>query len=54
MRNRIHILGASGSGATTLGNELTFHLPHANLMVMIIFGLRNLLNKGSQRIGCGY
>lgn len=28
--NKIHIFGASGSGATTLGNELSLHLPHVN------------------------
>ncbi|MFW6022720.1 MAG: AAA family ATPase [Halanaerobiaceae bacterium] len=28
MINHIHILGASGVGATTLGKELTNHLPH--------------------------
>lgn len=28
MKNKIHILGASGSGASTLGNELTLLLPH--------------------------
>lgn len=31
MYNRIHIFGASGSGATTLGRELTRYLPHVNL-----------------------
>lgn len=30
MYNRIHIFGASGSGATTLGRELSQHLPHVN------------------------
>ncbi|MBD3922946.1 AAA family ATPase [Paenibacillus sp. PR3] len=30
MYNRIHIFGASGSGATTLGSELTKILPHVN------------------------
>ncbi|MDR9857558.1 AAA family ATPase [Paenibacillus sp. VCA1] len=28
MKKRIHIFGASGSGATTLGKELSLHLPH--------------------------
>ncbi|TCM85424.1 hypothetical protein EV294_1264 [Paenibacillus sp. BK033] len=28
MKNKIHIFGASGSGASTLGNELTLLLPH--------------------------
>jgi adenylate kinase family enzyme len=31
MRNKIHILGASGSGASTLGRELSLILPHVNL-----------------------
>ncbi|GGD77932.1 AAA family ATPase [Paenibacillus nasutitermitis] len=31
MINRIHIFGASGSGATTLGKELAGHLPHVNV-----------------------
>lgn len=31
MRNRIHILGASGSGVSTLGSELDLRLPHVNL-----------------------
>lgn len=31
MKNRIHILGASGSGASTLGKELSGILPHVNL-----------------------
>lgn len=30
MYNRIHIFGTSGSGATTLGRELSQHLPHVN------------------------
>lgn len=30
MYNRIHIFGASGSGATTLGSELTKILPHVS------------------------
>lgn len=30
MTNRIHIFGASGSGATTLGQELSKRLPHIN------------------------
>jgi adenylate kinase family enzyme len=28
MKHRIHIFGASGSGTTTLGRELSGHLPH--------------------------
>lgn len=28
MKKRIHIFGASGSGASTLGKELSSHLPH--------------------------
>jgi adenylate kinase family enzyme len=31
MKNKIHILGASGSGASTLGSELSLILPHVNL-----------------------
>ena len=31
MYNRIHIFGASGTGATTLGKELSLHLPHVNM-----------------------
>lgn len=31
MKHRIHIFGASGSGASTLGQELTTKLPHINL-----------------------
>jgi len=31
MIDRIHIFGASGSGATTLGRELCLHLPHVNV-----------------------
>ncbi|SDP22634.1 Adenylate kinase [Paenibacillus sp. yr247] len=31
MKNKIHILGASGSGTSTLGNELSLILPHINL-----------------------
>lgn len=30
MKNKIHILGASGSGASTLGSELSSILPHVN------------------------
>lgn len=30
MKNCIHIFGASGSGATTLGQELSKRLPHVN------------------------
>ncbi|MFB8372796.1 hypothetical protein ACWIE6_03290 [Paenibacillus taichungensis] len=30
MKNRIHIFGASGSGASTLGQELSKRLPHVN------------------------
>ncbi|GGH19147.1 ATP-binding protein [Paenibacillus segetis] len=30
MINRIHILGASGSGTSTLGNQLSLILPHVN------------------------
>ncbi|GAA0358437.1 AAA family ATPase [Bacillus horti] len=30
MKNRIHIFGASGSGASTLGQELSSRLPHIN------------------------
>lgn len=30
MYSRIHIFGASGSGATTLGRKLALHLPHVN------------------------
>src|SRR5690554_4167938 len=30
MKNHIHIFGASGVGATTLGKELANHLPHIN------------------------
>jgi adenylate kinase family enzyme len=30
MNNRIHILGASGSGTSTLGSELASLLPHVN------------------------
>lgn len=30
MKNRIHIFGASGSGASTLGLELAKRLPHVN------------------------
>lgn len=30
MKNRIHIFGASGSGASTLGQELSKQLPHIN------------------------
>ncbi|MBS4537723.1 AAA family ATPase [Clostridium sp. D2Q-11] len=30
MKDRIHILGASGSGASTLGKELSLILPHVN------------------------
>jgi adenylate kinase family enzyme len=31
MKNKIHILGASGSGASTFGSELSLILPHVNL-----------------------
>ncbi|NOU96875.1 hypothetical protein GC093_27170 [Paenibacillus sp. LMG 31456] len=31
MKNKIHILGASGSGASTLGRDLSMILPHVNL-----------------------
>ncbi|MFD0679337.1 MULTISPECIES: ATP-binding protein [unclassified Paenibacillus] len=31
MNNKIHILGASGSGASTLGKDLSSILPHVNL-----------------------
>jgi adenylate kinase family enzyme len=31
MKNRIHILGASGSGTTTLGKALSHALPHVHL-----------------------
>lgn len=30
MKNRIHIFGASGSGTSTLGQELSKRLPHVN------------------------
>ncbi|WP_314592101.1 AAA family ATPase [Paenibacillus terrigena] len=31
MKNKIHIFGASGSGVSTLGRELSLKLPHVNL-----------------------
>lgn len=31
MKNKIHVFGASGSGASTLGRELSLTLPHDNL-----------------------
>lgn len=52
MKHRIHIFGASGSGASTLGQELTTKLPHINLDADDYYWLKKFTSrrKPSDRI----